>query len=58
MKKLIIVQWVKVTGDQFYDKEMRIIYSTHKKFIVGYRFDFGFFNIATKEGYSILSLPL
>jgi len=36
---------------------MRVIISDHKRFIPGSRFDFGFFNIATDEGYTIISLP-
>jgi len=55
--KTIIVQWVK--EDTYgYGKAMRILSSNHERFIEGTRFDFGFFNIATDEGYTIISLPL
>ena len=55
--KTIIVRWVK--EDEFgYGKAMRVIESDHERFIHGTRFDFGFFNIATDEGYTIISLPM
>jgi hypothetical protein len=60
MKKLIIIKWVKLPKEpkSFYKEEMRVIWSTHPKYTEGTRFDFGFFHIATKEGFSILSLPI
>lgn len=55
--KTIIVKWVK--EEQFgYGKAMRVIVSDHKRFVVGSRFDYGFFGIATDEGYTIVSLPM
>lgn len=55
--KIIIVRWV--PEEAFgYGKAMRVIESTHPRFVKGYRFDFGFMNIATDEGYTIISLPL
>ena len=56
-KKLIAVQWVKeeIWG---YGKAMRVIESNHPRFTVGSRFDYGFFDIATDEGYIIVSYPL
>ncbi len=57
MKK-IIVQWYKTVDDKMYDKEMRIIYSTHKRFTEGTRFDFGFMTIASSEGYIVELWPL
>ena len=55
--KNIIVKWV--PEDKFgYGKAMRVIESDHKRFTVGSRFDFGFFGIATDEGYTIISLPM
>lgn len=54
--KTIVVQWVKCTGQ--YSSEMRVIASCHKRFVVGSRFDFGFFQIATRAGYTIVSLPI
>ena len=55
-EKFIVVRWVLV--DDAYKKEMRVIYSNHPRFVVNSRFDFGFFQIATSEGYSIISLPI
>ena len=55
--KNIVVQWVK--EDTYgYDKAMRVIESKHERFSVGTRFDFGFFSIATDEGYTIISYPI
>ena len=53
----IVVRWVK-EDEWGYGKAMRVIVSPHKRFIVGSRFDFGFFSIATDEGYTIISLPM
>lgn len=55
--KIIIVKWVpeKKWG---YGKAMRVIESNHERFTVGTRFDYGFFGIATDEGYTIISLPM
>ena len=55
--KTIIVQWVP-EATYGYEKAMRVISSKHPRFIVGSRFDYGFFSIATDEGYTIISLPL
>lgn len=55
--KLIIVQWVP-EAKYGYGKAMRVAHSTHPRFTEGSRFDFGFFRIATAEGYTINSLPL
>lgn len=52
----IVVKWIPCKGGM-YKKEMRVIESDHERFIVGSRFDFGFFSIATDEGYTIISLP-
>ena len=54
--KTIIVRWVKCGG--MYSFEMRVIESNHPQFVKGERFDFGFFTVATNEGYTIISLPL
>ena len=57
MNKTIVVQWVK--EDQWgYGKAMRVVGSDHPRFTAGSRFDFGFFDIATDEGYQIISLPI
>jgi hypothetical protein len=53
----IIVKWVK-EDDFGYGKAMRVVESTHERFSKGTRFDFGFFSIATDEGYTIVSLPM
>lgn len=55
--KVIIVKWVEEL-EYGYGKAMRVIESDHKRFIKGSRFDYGFFNIATDEGYTIISLPM
>jgi hypothetical protein len=55
--KYIIVKWVK--DEEFgYGKAMRVIASDHPRFSVGTRFDYGFFGIATDEGYVITSIPM
>lgn len=54
--KTIVVRWVE--DDGMYGKEMRIVESDHERFSKGTRFDFGFFNIATAQGYTIISLPI
>ena len=55
--KTIVVQWVpeKEFG---YGKAMRVIVSDHPRFVVGYRFDFGFMDIVTDEGYTVVSIPM
>jgi hypothetical protein len=55
--KEIIVKWIE-EKEFGYGKAMIVIESDHERFSVGSRFDFGFFNIATDEGYTIISLPL
>ena len=57
MNKIIIVQWIP-EEEWGYGKAMQVVYSTHPQFITGSRFDFGFFQIATNEGYMITSLPM
>lgn len=55
--KTIVVKWV--PEEAFgYGKAMRVIESSHKRFVKGSRFDYGFFGIATDEGYTIISLPM
>ncbi len=56
MKKKIKVRWV-AEAEYGYGMAMMVTVSNHPRFIVGSRFDFGFFTIATKEGYEITSLP-
>lgn len=55
--KFIIVQWVPET-EFGYGKAMRVIASNHPRFAVGSRFDYGFFGVATDEGYIITSYPM
>jgi len=55
--KTIVVKWVKET-EWGYDKAMKVVLSNHKQFKPGMRFDFGFFNIATDEEYTIISIPM
>ena len=55
--KTIIVKWQKEEKYGF-GKAMRVIVSDHPRFIKGYRFDYGFFRIATDEGYTIISIPM
>lgn len=54
--KTIIVKWV--DEEKYgYGKAMRVVESSHERFVNGTRFDFGFFRIATDEGFTIISLP-
>lgn len=53
--KFIVVQWIPESSN--YGQAMRVIRSNHKRFIDGTRFDFGFLEIATDEGYTITVLP-
>jgi hypothetical protein len=60
-QRRIIVQWRECSPEEIrnwgYKKEMRVVQSNHPRFSAGTRFDFGFFDIASNEGYAILSLP-
>lgn len=56
MKK-IIVKWMECNPKTGYTKEMRVVYSNHKRFVTGSRFDYGFMGIASDEGYIIEVLP-
>jgi len=53
--KTIVVKWI--DENSFYGKAMKVIVSDHPRFVTESRFDFGFFNIATDEGYTIISIP-
>jgi hypothetical protein len=53
--KTIIVRWIEEASE--YRRAMQVIESDHPRFVKGTRFDFGFFSIATEEGYTIISLP-
>lgn len=54
--KTIVVKWIPEFSQ--HEKAMRVIESDHERFVVGSRFDYGFFNIATDEGYTIVSIPM
>lgn len=55
--KTIVAKWV--SEEEFgYGRAMRVIESDHPRFVKGTRFDFGFMNIATEEGYTVISLPM
>ena len=53
--KYIVVQWVKEKSP--YRKCMRIVKSNHPRFSDDTRFDFGFLEISSCEGYVITILP-
>jgi hypothetical protein len=53
--KTIVVKWIEEKGID--GQAMKVIESDHERFSKGTRFDFGFFTIATEEGYTIISLP-
>ena len=55
--KVIIVKWVK-EEEWGYGKAMQVIESSHQRFTVGSRFDWGFFSIVTDEGYTVISIPM
>ena len=57
MKK-ITAKWVATNQPDIYDKELRVVYSDHKRFRTGSRFDFGFLQVASGDGYIIEILPL
>ena len=53
--KYIVVQWK--PEDSNYKKAMIVVCSNHPRFCDGTRFDFGFLDIASSEGYTITVLP-
>jgi len=55
--KKIIVKWVSTEQLDIHAKEMRVVSSNHERFVTGSRFDFGFFRIASGQGYIIEMLP-
>jgi hypothetical protein len=50
--KIIRCVWV-AEREWGYGKAMRVVDSTHPRFIVGSRFDYGFLDIAVTEGYRV-----
>ena len=57
MKK-IIAKWYKTKEGSLYPKVMIVEYSNHPIYKEGERFDFGFVQIASEEGYVIEIFPL
>lgn len=56
-EKYIRAKWVE-EKEWGYRKAMRVIESNHPRFVVGYRFDLGFLDIATMEGYTVHVEPV
>jgi len=54
--KTIVVKWI--PEKSCYGKAMKVIESDHPEYTKDSRFDYGFFGIATDQGYTIISLPL
>lgn len=40
-----------------YPIELRVVSSSHERFVVGHRFDYGFLAMALSESYSVIFLP-
>lgn len=59
-EKQITVQWQPARANGFYSPGpwMKVVESNHPNYKVGSGFDFGFFNLATEQGYTIVSLPV
>jgi len=56
-RKIIRVVWRQETGP--YGFAMQVVYSNHPRFTAGYRFDWGFAEIATQvDGYELQIAPL
>jgi len=55
--KYIAVQWQPENPKWGYGKAMKVICSNHPRFNNGSRFDYGFLDIASCEGYTITILP-
>ena len=56
MKNKIIVYWVQLEEISAFGnvlKEMRVLKSNHPRFSEGSRFDFGFLEIANRQGYDV-----
>ena len=53
--KFIVTQWL--PEKSVYTRAMKVVRSNHPRFIDGSRFDFGFLEIASCEGYAITILP-
>ena len=53
--KYLVAQWR--PEKSHYNMALYVVCSNHPRFIDGSRFDFGFLNIASCEGYTITILP-
>lgn len=51
--KLIVAIWTKCDPKTGYEHELRVIESSHPRFVYGSRFDFGFLQVANREGYTV-----
>jgi hypothetical protein len=54
--KFIVVQHR--PEESIYGSAMYVIASSHERFEVGSRFDYGFMGIAVEEGYTVTVLPM
>lgn len=54
--KFIVVQ--RRPEESIYKSAMFVIASSHERFTVGSRFDYGFMGIASEDGYTITVLPM
>ena len=57
MKK-IIVQWFATPNDPNYKQTLYVIESDHPRFSKKSRFDFGFMNVANRQGFTVEVRPL
>jgi len=53
--KYLVAQWR--PEESHYNMALYVVISNHPRFVEGSRFDFGFLNIASCEGYTITILP-
>ena len=54
--KLIVVQWK--PEESIYKSAMYVVASSHDRFNVGDRFDYGFMGISVEDGYTVTVLPM
>jgi len=56
MKNKIVVYWIELEEISAFGnvlKEMKVLKSNHPRFIEGSKFDFGFLEIANRQGYDV-----
>lgn len=61
MEKIIIVRMVKDWIKPYSDMNgviPKVLISTHPRFVRGTRFDYGYLEVALRDGYMVLILPL